>query len=67
MSTNEGLFSFAAAFPPALISGKPGRVRSWREISLGADYMHEQAVTTFDSLLSVNTLQISSCLTTSHG
>ena len=28
MSTNVGLF-FAAAFPPALNSGNPGRVRSY--------------------------------------
>ena len=66
MSTNVGLF-FAASFPPAESSGKPGRVRSFSGISdFSIVVIGLECGQTFESRLSVNTLQISLCLTTSQ-
>lgn len=74
MSTKVGLF-LAAALPPALISGNPGRRRSCRKEKekrcQSYDSLRLPMLThgqlTLDSRGSVNTLQTSLCLTTSHG
>jgi hypothetical protein len=70
ISTKVGLF-LAAALPPALISGKPGRCRSYSsatiQISVQITLWHRaRYYPTLDSRLSVKTLQTSLCLTTSH-
>lgn len=65
ISTNVGLF-FAAAFPPADSSGNPGRVRCFFPFQRKPSIFFRHNTRTFDRRWSVNTLQISLCLTTNQ-